>query len=392
MDQKLKFSWSLQLLAVIVALFMAGASCDREEEMIAPEDALSTVEGTTYSSLSSSSLTAIMPLCPRLGVATTFRGSAENVYKYIASVDSYVIKEEVIDGATSWSFNYTFSSVGSDRNFHINGFDVNGNVVASASANVSVVGDAAITVAAPSNPQVNTPVTISGTCANVHKYIASADGYVLKEEVVSGQTAWSFAYTFNTGGKRNLVINAFDCNGYNVGSATRTFTISSGTPANTELQQMVMRRCAGLAPKNRPYFFDGVGDCWGYVRQVWNAILHDGQEHAEDYGPGYNKRRWILLGSKYIPVNDAPSSNWRKVTNWDDVPVGMPISSAQGHAWGANWHGAIYAGKENGVHMMWDSSGPRWGRNGAYKRPISASPKIRNGYYYIPLYNRLKGI
>ena len=49
------------------------------------------------------------------------------------------------------------------------------------------------------------------------------------------------------------------------------------------------------------------------------------------------------------------------------------------------------SGKANGVHMMWDCSG-RSSRNGAYNRPISESPRISNGYYYIPLYRKLKGL
>lgn len=252
-----------------------------------------------------------------------------------------------------------------------------------------------ITLKVPSTSEVGKAATFSGTCSNVYKYIASADGYVLKEEVIDGKTKWSFKYTFNTAGNyRNLHINGFDRLGNIVATDHEGFYVAPKGQGNAavSLQQMILRRCEGIGPKNRPYEFNGIGDCWGFVRQVWNAVLSDGREHTEDYGSGYNKGRWVLAGSKYLPVNDASSSNknWVKVTNFNDLPIGVPLSSHQGHAWGDTWHGAIYAGKANGKHMMWDCSG-RSSRNGAYYRAISESPKISNGYYYVPLYKRLKG-
>ncbi|MCU0439455.1 MAG: hypothetical protein MUC49_16300 [Raineya sp.] len=247
----------------------------------------------------------------------------------------------------------------------------------------------------PTNVEVGKKATFGGTCSNVYKYIASSDGFILKEEVVSGKTSWSFQYTFNTAGNRKLLINAFDINGKIIATDTENFVVNPAGGGGNALSEMIMRRCANIAPYNRPYSFDGVGDCWGYVRQVWNAVLHDGREHTEDYNnPNYNKTRWCngnMIGGKYLPVADYVSTNWKKVTNWNDMPKGVPLSSHQGHKWGDDWHGAIYAGKNsNGSHMMWDCSG-RSSRNGAYYRPISESPKISNGYYYVPLYNRLKG-
>lgn len=251
---------------------------------------------------------------------------------------------------------------------------------------------ATITVAVPANVEVGKPARFSGTVSGVYKYIASADGYILNEEVVEGRTSWAFDYSFNTAGNRHFHINAFDRNGRIIASANRDFVVAPRTNPSTALSQLIMRRCQNLGPKNRPYEFNGIGDCWGFVRQVWNAVLFDGGEHTEDYGSGYNKARWIRTGAPYLPIGDASSSNpnWRKVTDFNDLPVGVPLSSDRGHAWGAQWHGAIYAGKQNGRYMMWDCSG-RSSRNGAYYRPISESPKISNGYYYVPLYNRLKG-
>lgn len=253
------------------------------------------------------------------------------------------------------------------------------------------VASSSISVIVPKNAEVGKKATFRGACANVHKYIASADGFILKEEVVAGKSSWTFEYTFNTAGNRNFHINAFDVNGKVVASDNEGFYVApaGGGGSSASLQQMIMRRAAGIAPHNRPYDFNGIGDCWGYVRQVWNAVLFDGREHTEDYASGYNKSRWIRSGAPYLPVADAPSNNWAKVTNFDNLPLGVPLSSHKGHAWGDQWHGAIYAGKVNGKHMMWDCSG-RSSRNGAYYRPISESPKISNGFYHIPSFNKLR--
>lgn len=260
-----------------------------------------------------------------------------------------------------------------------------------AAAHSDATAAAAIGANVPSNAEVGRPTTFTGSCRNVYRIIANVDGYIIRDQVVSGQTSWTFAYSFTQSGNRHFHLNAFDQGGNIVASTYFDMTVLPAGGVARALQQLIMRRCAALAPKNRPYVFDGVGDCYGYVRQVWNAVLYDGGEHTEDYGSGYDKSRWIRWGNPYLPVATAPDANWRKVTDWDDMPTGMPISSQQGHAWGADWHGAIYAGKVNGVHMMWDNSG-RHTRNGAYNRPVSESAHISNGYYYIPLYRKLKGL
>jgi len=150
----------------------------------------------------------------------------------------------------------------------------------------------------------------------------------------------------------------------------------------TILQQMVMQRAEGIAPHNRPYVFDGVGDCYGYVRQVWNAILYDGNVHSEDFYPkSYNKSRWHNITGG-LPVGTAPDSDWALITDRNQLLPGDVLSTHQGHAWGSQWHGGLYAGVENGVHKQWDcaSSG------GAYKRNFYSGFK----YYFKPLHDLLK--
>lgn len=143
------------------------------------------------------------------------------------------------------------------------------------------------------------------------------------------------------------------------------------------LQNMVMLRCAGIAPWNRPYRFNGIGDCYGYCRQVWNAILADGSPHREDFYPHpYNPKRWLSI-SGGLPVNDYPDPNWIRFTNPNVLVKGDLLATAQGHFWGANWHGGIYAGNDHN----WDSSHLN-GLNGAYKRPLYTGFH----YYYKPLH------
>jgi hypothetical protein len=150
----------------------------------------------------------------------------------------------------------------------------------------------------------------------------------------------------------------------------------------TRLQQMVGSRCELIAYWNRPYQYDGVGDCYGYCRQVWNAILADGKEHAEDYYPNkYDKKRWIDFKGG-IPVNSYPDTNWVYFSSTKVLAPGDLLATDQGHFWGANWHGGIYAGNGNN----WDCS-KHDGLNGAYQRPLFSGFH----YYYKPLHELLLG-
>jgi len=157
------------------------------------------------------------------------------------------------------------------------------------------------------------------------------------------------------------------------------------------LRAMAEERMIGLAPHNRPYELDGVTDCWGYTRQVWNAILDpdDGGLHKEDYfgsGVQYDRTRWLKTGEPYLPVNDGPNSdNWAFISDHDNLLTGDVLSTHQGHAWGGQWHGGLYFGKENGTHYVYDSS-PRTSPTGAYKRPFSGSGFQ---YYYTPVHDLL---
>src|ERR1043165_3079637 len=116
-----------------------------------------------------------------------------------------------------------------------------------------------------------------------------------------------------------------------------------GVNHGVNLQRRAMMRAAGLAPQNRPYVFDGIQDCWGYVRQVWNALLSDGNTHGGDYSPtcavtqggttefvnGRSDRRFWLTLSGGMRVADAPSADWLPITDPNILAPGDALSTAQ---------------------------------------------------------------
>lgn len=109
----------------------------------------------------------------------------------------------------------------------------------------------------------------------------------------------------------------------------------------------VIRRAESEAPKFRPYEY-GVHDCWLYVKHMWrpwkDLSIYDGGKHNED---------------------------WTEITSPDQLIPGDVLATAQGHRWGRDWHGGIYAGKDSkGNHWQWDCTRDQHG-NGAYKRPFN---------------------
>jgi RTX calcium-binding nonapeptide repeat (4 copies) len=116
------------------------------------------------------------------------------------------------------------------------------------------------------------------------------------------------------------------------------------------------------------YRFDGVNDCWGFVRRALNPTLK-------------------TLGLAELPTGDAGTPagrrDWDRVSDWSKVPVGTPLSTHEGHAWGAQWHGGIFAGVKHGVPYIYDCSGSR---DGAYLRPMPAG---LFKYFYTPVARQL---
>lgn len=114
------------------------------------------------------------------------------------------------------------------------------------------------------------------------------------------------------------------------------------------------------------YLFDGHNDCYGFVQRALNPLLTE-------------------QGLPKLPVNDYGTAqatrDWPAVTDWSQVPVGTPLSTHAGHMWGDAWHGGIFAGVQNGVPMMWDSSS---GTGGAYFRPVITSGPYALDHFHAP--------
>lgn len=153
------------------------------------------------------------------------------------------------------------------------------------------------------------------------------------------------------------------------------------------LQEMVQSRAEGLLEWNRPYTFDGVRDCYGYVRQIWNSILSAGNAHVSDFfNYSYEIARLRINVPGGLPVDDYQSSDWEKITDLDELKTGDILGTTQGHSWGDAVHYGIFAGKsDDGSYMQWDC-GTRAPARGAYKRTISPNFK----YFYRPVHDLLK--
>ncbi|WNG50850.1 hypothetical protein F0U60_47050 [Archangium minus] len=113
------------------------------------------------------------------------------------------------------------------------------------------------------------------------------------------------------------------------------------------------------------YQFDGKNDCYGFVRRVWDPILK-------------------AQGKSGLPVNDLGSKNWERI-DWDKLKPGAVLSTHQGHAWGKKWHGALYAGKMNGKHYIYDNSRS----NDAKLRPLPSPDYFK--YVHTPTLKMLNG-
>lgn len=115
------------------------------------------------------------------------------------------------------------------------------------------------------------------------------------------------------------------------------------------------------------YRFDGFNDCYGFVRRSWNPLLE-------------------ARGKPDLPVDDYPSSNWSRI-DWNKLVPGDVLATAQGHHFGADWHGGIFAGMHHGVPYIYDDSG-KHDRDGAFIRPVP----YRNffSYYFEPTHRMLE--
>lgn len=288
----------------------------------------------------------------------------------------------------TYSFNYKFTSSGMERQLKVIGITDSWEIIDEVTTVINVYEDSSmekITITIPPAVYTDETTRFHGTItSNIVDVNATIDGYTLPNPVIN-DNKFSFNYSFTLPAQgRVMELKGYDADYNLVETIQRTVDIHSKETPGEQLQKMLKERMDGIAPHNRPYVFNGVQDCYGYCRQVWNAVLYDGGAHEEDYYPNsYNTSRWLNV-SGGLPVADAPSSNWALITDYNDLVPGDVLSTHQGHAWGAHWHGGLYYGKVNGVHYVLDNS-KRGNKNGAYVRTFYTGFK----YYYKPTHNML---
>lgn len=155
------------------------------------------------------------------------------------------------------------------------------------------------------------------------------------------------------------------------------------------LVDSVLQRTNGIMGINRPYLYDGVGDCYGFVSQVWNPLLSDGTNHPEEfYTSSYSASQMYYWAKgdapRKLPRGDGLySPDWAPVSSIgkDNLKVGDVLGTTQGHVGGDNVHYGMYAGKANGVHSVFQNYYP----SGAYKTTYY-EPFL---YYYKPIHEIL---
>lgn len=151
------------------------------------------------------------------------------------------------------------------------------------------------------------------------------------------------------------------------------------------LQNLIVNRARGIMAWNRPYTYDGVKDCYGYCRQVENAVLYDGSSHSEDYtNYSYTRANYWLGIAGGIPVNTYVDPNWASISSLGGLGNLLPgdlVGTSQGHTWGSNVHYGMVA-PYNGGFKCFQCGG---GYNGAYETPWYSGFT----YYYKPLHAAL---
>lgn len=145
---------------------------------------------------------------------------------------------------------------------------------------------------------------------------------------------------------------------------------AAGLQVNQGLSGRVMARASQVSAEiNRTggYRADGRNDCYGFVRRAWDPEMS-------------------AMGKRNLPVSDFVSRDWAPVTSWSAMVPGDVLGTHQGHMWGPNWHGGLFAGIINGKPHSFDASPSN--RGGAYIRP---APSGLFRYYYVPTHKLLTG-
>lgn len=152
--------------------------------------------------------------------------------------------------------------------------------------------------------------------------------------------------------------SAYSGEGAKAGAQSVNKGLSSKIMAKASQVSVEINRTGG-------YRMDGRNDCYGFVRRTWDPEL-------------------ASMKRKNLPVSDFASKDWAPVTSWSALVPGDVLATHQGHMWGPNWHGGLFAGMINGKPNSFDNSPSN--RGGAYIRP---APSGVFRYYYVPTHKLL---
>jgi len=168
--------------------------------------------------------------------------------KVIISVDGWPLtdandhKDIKVADDNTYELNYAFDTAKDNRELVVKAFDINGAAVGEISEQIDVVTDVgtspapdSLTVDYPGEVEVDKEITISGEApAEAYKVIVSVDGYPLTNQetdstdIMVNNGQYSLDCILNSAGDdRNLVVKAFDENGYSLGEIERKITVTS---------------------------------------------------------------------------------------------------------------------------------------------------------------------
>ncbi len=259
-------------------------------EVASTTSTIDIVEGTV------NNLTINHPAETALGQSTTFSGSATgDIAKVKLYVDTYYIGESNVSGG-SYTINYSFSSVGSNRHVEAKGFNANGSYLTSTSSTIDVFENTStynLSLNHVSSANVGESVLFSGTATGgIENVVVSVDGYqIANENVYDGN--YSFAYTFNGAGtNRTVTANAF-INGESVKKTSSTITINEVSSGDDwgEL-----------------FADDLLNNSYTYENQAWSDINNQGTPCAAFVAVGLRNHPTNNFPGIYPSVTEGPTS------------------------------------------------------------------------------------
>lgn len=175
------------------------------------------------------SLTLKAPTEATVGVATTFSGTvAGAVVSIVVTVDGWQIAQ-LSPAGSNWSFQYSFSNAGLDRQVSATALGNSGGILAVANATIDVFEAGQMQFLKPADQAVNPVVMEVQAGANVKKVEYYSAGQFLGQST-NAALHFPVSYTFLNLGYRILEARGLDSSGANVATTTiETFIYDSNS-------------------------------------------------------------------------------------------------------------------------------------------------------------------